>query len=123
MTRQDIIDAYYSGWEKKDWHAVRGLLADDFTFTSPNDDDHIDVQKFQVKCWPQSEWIQRFDLEIAIGQEDDAYVKTRCRTTNGQSIQNVEYFRFADGQVRAIECYFGSKLGYPSKTATQSAIT
>jgi hypothetical protein len=117
MTKQEIIRAYYSGWEKKDWQAVRSLLADDFTFTSPNDDDHINVQIFKAKCWPQADYVQRFDLEIAIGQNNDAFVKTLCRTTNGKSIQNVEYFRFADGLVRAIECYFGSKLGYPSKAA------
>ena len=117
MTKQEIIRAYYSGWEKKDWQAVRSLLADDFTFTSPNDDDHIRVHIFKAKCWPQADYVQRFDLEIAIGQDNDAFVKTLCRTTNGNSMQNVEYFRFADGQVRAIECYFGSKLGYPSKAA------
>jgi SnoaL-like domain len=117
MRKEDIIRAYYTGWEKKDWQAVRGLLADDFTFSSPNDDDHIDVQRFHVKCWPQSAWVQRFDLEIVVGPENDAFVKTLCRTTNGKSMQNVEYFRFVDGQIRAIECYFGSKLGYPSKAA------
>jgi hypothetical protein len=119
MTRREIIAAYYSGWEKKDWLAIRGLLADDFTFTSPNDDDHIDLQKYQVKCWPQADYIQRFDLEIAIGQDNDAFVKTLCWTINGRSIQNVEYFRFADGKVSAIEVYFGSKLGYPAKAASE----
>jgi hypothetical protein len=117
MREEEIIRAYYSGWERKDWQTVRGLLADDFTFTSPNDDDHIDVQKFHVKCWPQSAWVQRFDLEIVVGRENDAFVKTLCRTTNGKSMQNVEYFRFDDRQIKSVECYFGSKLGFPSKAA------
>jgi SnoaL-like domain len=117
MRKEELIRAYYTGWEKKDWQAVKVLLADDFTFSSPNDDDHISVQKFHVKCWPQSAWVQRFDLEIVVGPENDAFVKTHCRTTNGKSMQNVEYFTFVDGQIGAIECYFGSKLGYPSKAA------
>jgi hypothetical protein len=118
MTKPEIIRAYYSGWEKKDWQAVSRVLADNFTFTSPNDDDHINVHIFKTKCWPQADYVQRFDLEIAIGQDNDAFVKTLCVATNGKSIENVEYFRFADGQVTAIECYFGSKLGYPSKTSS-----
>lgn len=42
MTKEEIIRTYYSGWEKKQWSAVDNLLADGFTFTSPNDEDHID---------------------------------------------------------------------------------
>jgi hypothetical protein len=52
MTNEEIIRAYYSGWEKKQWSAVDNLLGDGFTFTSPNDDDHIDKRAFKTKCWP-----------------------------------------------------------------------
>ena len=38
---EEIIRKYYAAWEKKDWGPFDRLLADNFTFTSPNDDDHI----------------------------------------------------------------------------------
>jgi hypothetical protein len=35
MTKEEIIRAYYSGWEKKQRSAVESMLADGFAFTSP----------------------------------------------------------------------------------------
>lgn len=114
MTKEEIIRAYYSGWEKKEWGAVDSVLADDFTFTSPNDDDHIDNRAFKTKCWPQADWIERFDLENVFARDNEAFVKYHCWTNNGRSFRNIEYFRFAGEKVEAIECYFGGRQGYPS---------
>jgi SnoaL-like domain len=114
MTKEEIIRNYYSGWEKKEWRALESLLADGFTFTSPNNDDHIDKRAFRAKCWPQADWIERFELESVVRRDDEAFVKYLCRTKNGRSFRNVEYFRFARGKVKAVECYFGGHTGYPS---------
>lgn len=114
MTKEEIIRAYYSGWEKKEWGAVHSVLADDFTFTSPNDDDHIDNRAFKTKCWPQADWIERFDLENVFARDNEVFVKYHCWTKNGRSFRNIEYFRFAGEKVEAIECYFGGRQGYPS---------
>jgi hypothetical protein len=120
MTKEEIIRDYYSGWEKKEWSAVESLLADGFTFTSPHDDDHIDMRTFQAKCWPEADWIVRFELERIIGEDDEAFVKYLCRTKTGRSFRNVEYFRFAAGKVKAIEVYFGGHQGYPSQDVSIS---
>jgi len=114
MTKEEIIRTYYSGWEKKQWSAVDNLLGDGFTFTSPNDDDHIDKRAFKTKCWPQADWIERFDLESVIARDNEAFVKYLCWTKNGRSFRNLEYFRFEGEKVEAIECYFGGRQGYPS---------
>jgi hypothetical protein len=81
MTNEEIIRNYYSGFETNDWNSVEKLLADGFTFTSPNDDDHIDKRIFKEKCWPQANWIERFELECVIGEGNNAFVKYLCRTT------------------------------------------
>jgi hypothetical protein len=85
MTKEESIRAYYSGWEKKESGPVDGVLADGFTFTSPNDDDHIDNRAFKTKCWPQADWIERFDLESVIARDNEAFVKYLCWTKNGKS--------------------------------------
>jgi ketosteroid isomerase-like protein len=36
----NLIRKCFSAWEAKDRETLEGLLAEDFTFTSPNDDDH-----------------------------------------------------------------------------------
>ncbi len=114
MTKEQIVRNYYLGWEKKEWGAIDSLLADGFTFTSPNDDDHIDKRAFKTKCWSQADFIGRFELESVIGKDNEAFVKYLCHTKNGKSFRNTEYFRFRDGKVEAIECYFGGRQSFPS---------
>lgn len=114
MAKVQLIRTYYSGWEKKEWSLIDSVLADDFTFTSPNDDDHIRKPAFQARCWPQAEFIERFELESVLEGDSEAFVKYLCRTTKGTSFRNVDYFQFAGGRIKAIEDYFGGRLGYPT---------
>jgi ketosteroid isomerase-like protein len=116
--KEQLIRTYYSGYEKKDWSVSGGVLADSFTFTSPNDDDHISKSVFKERCFlSQLEFIKQFELETILAHGDEAFVKYLCRTTKGTSFRNVEYFRFADGKIAAIETYFGGNLGYPAASA------
>jgi ketosteroid isomerase-like protein len=115
MTNETLIQTYYSGWDKREWSLVDSLLADSFTFTSANDDDHISKRAFHERCWSsQVAFIERFDLESVLASDTDAFVKYLCHTAKHTSFRNVEYFRFAGGKISAIEAYFGGRLGYPS---------
>jgi ketosteroid isomerase-like protein len=112
---EQTIRKYYAAWEKKDWHPFDVLLADDFTFTSANNDDHISKSAFKARCWEsQVDFIQRFELERVIGNGNDAFVMYLCRTKNGKAFRNVEYLRLGDHQVKAIECYFGGPSSFAS---------
>jgi len=115
MSNEEIIRNYYAAWEKKEWSPIGNLLADDFTFTSPNHDDHISKSTFKTRCWEsQVDYIKHFELESVFGKDDQAFVKYLCRTKNGKSFRNVEYWKFRDAKVASIEVYFGSDLGFPS---------
>ncbi len=119
MTNEEIIQTYYSAWEKNEWSLIDSLLADSFTFTSPNDDDHISKPVFREKCWHgQVEFIERFELESVLTNNTAGFVKYLCRTTKGTSFRNVECFRFAGGKIDAVEVYFGGRLSYPSVAAS-----
>ena len=52
---EKIIRAYFGGFAKKDWNQVAAQLDDNFTFTSPAPDDHINIAQFKAECWPQAE--------------------------------------------------------------------
>jgi ketosteroid isomerase-like protein len=119
MTNEGIIREYYKAWEKKDWSPFEILLADNFTFTSANNDDHISKSAFKTRCWEsQIDFIERFELERVMADGSEAFVKSLCRTKNGKSFRNVEYFRFRDDKVEAIECYFGEQSSFPSAVST-----
>jgi hypothetical protein len=110
-----IIKDYYAGWVKKDWNAVSAQLADGFTFTSPAPDDHIPIEKFKERCWPQAEHIQRFEFVKIIGNEHEAFAIMHVITTDNKVIRNVEYFNFNNGKIKSIEVFFGGTgQGYPT---------
>jgi ketosteroid isomerase-like protein len=111
----ETIRKWYAAWERKDWHPLDVLLADNFTFTSAAGDDHINKSAFKKKCWEtQIDFIERFDLQRVFGSGNEAFVMYVCRTKNGNSLRNVEYLRLRDDKVEAIECYFGAESSFPS---------
>ena len=112
---QQFIRRWYAAWEKTDWSPIDLMLADDFTFTSAAGDDHISKSKFKSQCWEsQIGFIERFELEQLFGSGDEALVKYLCRTKNGKSLRNVEYFRLRGQKILALECYFGEQSSFPS---------
>ena len=118
--KEETIRRYYAAWEQRDWHPIDILLTDDFTFSSANNDNHISKSTFKARCWEsQIDFIERFDLERVIGNGNDAFVMYLCRTKNGKTFRNVEYFRVGDQKVEAIECYFGSPSSFPSAVSTR----
>src|ERR1700724_1893209 len=81
----ETIRKWYAAWEKKDWHPLDILLADDFTFTSAAGDDHISKSAFKTQCWDtQVAFIGHFDLERITTGAEEAFVKYLCQTKNGK---------------------------------------
>lgn len=116
---EETIRNYYTAWGTRDWHPIDSLLADNFTFTSANNDDHISKSTFKARCWEsQIDFIERFELERMVGTGNEAFVMYVCRTKNARTFRNVEYFRLRDHKVEAIECYFGGPSSFPSAVST-----
>lgn len=118
---EHIIRTYFSGYEKKDWNTTNSVLADNFTFTSPNGDDHIPKSAFKPRCFDsQLDSIQKFDIEAVFSQGNEAFVKYLCHTTKNTAFRNVEFHRIENGKIASIECYFGGPAGYPAAAAAKS---
>ena len=117
---ETVIRKWYAGWEKRDWDPLDAMLADDFTFSSANNDDHISKSVFKTRCWePNIDFIKRFDLEQVIGNGDECFVKYLCHTKNGKSFRNVEFFHFRNKKIESIECYFGEMSSFPSAVSSK----
>jgi hypothetical protein len=115
LSNEQIIKGYFSGWAKKDWSTVASHLADGFTFTSPAPDDHISVAKFKEKCWIQAEHIEGFEFPRIVNYGNEAFAIVHVITKNKKVIRNVEYFKFENGKIKAIEVFFGgSGQGFPT---------
>jgi ketosteroid isomerase-like protein len=107
MKIADVIKQYYGAWERKNWDELAGLLANDFAFSSPNHDDHINTAAYKEKCWAGVETIDRYDIEKIIEHGNEAVALVRSRWKDGTTFRTAEYFKLKDGKVQEVESFWG----------------
>ena len=100
---RDLFAAYLGN----DRQRVADALADDFRFTSPFDDD-LDKAAYFERCWKNSDWIERHELERIFLEGDEAFVTYRCIAKGGRTFRNTEFFAFEGDKVKRIDVYFGA---------------
>ena len=106
-SKAEIVRALFAAYRSNDRKAVENTLADDFRFTSPYDD-RIDKATYFERCWRNTDWIERHDLERVFIQGDEAFVTYNCVAKGGKSFRNTEFFVFAGNKVKRIDVYFGA---------------
>jgi len=113
---EKVVRAFFTAFEKKNWNSLRQIFADGFTFSSPVDD-HINIQKFKERCWPNAYKIKRFDVDKVVINGDDVVIITNGWTTTGKLFRNSDHFKLKDGKIASDECFFGPGINYPNKSA------
>lgn len=114
-SNKNVIRNYFGGFVKKDWNQVVAQLDDQFTFTSPAPDDHINIKQFKAKCWPQAQHIKEFEFVKIVNLGNEAMAIMHVITTDNKILRNVEYFHFKNGKIISIEVFFGgSGAGFPT---------
>src|SRR5262245_4367514 len=97
--RKRLIRNLFAAYLANDRQSVSDALADDFRVTSPSDDD-VDKEAYFERCWRDTGWIARHDIERIFVAEDEAFVTYRCLATDGRSFRNTAFFTFAGDKVR-----------------------
>ena len=105
--RAENIRAIFAAYLSNDRKAVEDALADDFRFTSPYDDE-IDKATYFVRCWRNTDWIERHELERIFVEGDEAFVTYKCLAKGGKNFRNTEFFRFEGDKIKRIDVYFGA---------------
>jgi ketosteroid isomerase-like protein len=111
---EKAIREYYDAYVKKDWHMLELVLADNFTFTSPAGDDHINLKVYKERCWPNSQNTKKFDLKKLVLDGDEAFVLYEGWNNEGKSFRNTEHFKLKDGKIEENECFFGTGISFPN---------
>ena len=106
-SKADIVRALFAAYLANDRKAVEDALTGDFRFTSPYDDE-IDKPTYFARCWRNTEWIARHELEKIFVEGDGAFVTYKCVAKGGKSFRNTEFFSFAGDKIRRIDVYFGA---------------
>jgi ketosteroid isomerase-like protein len=106
-SKAEIIRAIFAAYMSNDRKVVEDALTDDFRFTSPYDDE-IDKATYFERCWRNSDWIERHQLEKIIADGNEAFVTYRCVAKGGKKFRNTEFFTFVGDRVSRIDVYFGA---------------
>ena len=105
--KADIIRAIFAAYMANDRRAVQDALTEDFRFTSPYDDE-IDKTTYFERCWRNTEWIERHELERIFAEGDQAFITYKCVAKGGKNFRNTEFFTFEGDRVKHIDVYFGA---------------
>ena len=105
--RAEIARGIFAAYLSNDRGAVEDALTADFRFTSPYDD-AIDKATYFERCWRNSDWIERHELERIFVEGDEAFVTYNCVAKSGRNFRNTEFFSFEGDRVKRIEVYFGA---------------
>ncbi|MCA6118037.1 nuclear transport factor 2 family protein [Bradyrhizobium sp. WSM 1738] len=106
-SRADTIRAIFAAYLASDRKFVEDAFSDEFRFTSPYDD-AIDKPTYFERCWRNSDWIERHELEKIVVDGTEAFVTYRCVAKDGKSFRNTEFFVFDGDKVKRIDVYFGA---------------
>jgi ketosteroid isomerase-like protein len=102
----EIIRASYAAYAASDRGALEPLIADDFTFSSP-DDPELDRAGYFERCWPNNEHIAAIEIEQLFLEGEEAFVRYRLERVTGERFRNTEFLRVRDGQLVRAEVYYG----------------
>lgn len=101
-----VARASYEAYVTKDRAAIEALIAPDFHFTSPLDN-QIDRRTYFARCWPNSERLAGFEFLHLAPHGDHVFVTYEARTTRGERFQNTEVLTIRGSQIVNVEVYFG----------------
>ncbi len=101
-----VAKACLHAYVAKDRAALEALIGADFVFTSPLDN-ALGRDRYFAICWPNSALMAevRFICEAQNGER--AFLVYEATTTTGKRFRNCEAYLVRDGQLRAVEVYFG----------------
>ena len=107
--RTKLARACYEAYENDDRDALERLIADEFTFWSPQDEG-IDRATYFERCWPNHETTGSFEFKRLRELGDEVLVTYEAERVDGTRFRNTEVLTFTGDQLSLVEVYFGWNL-------------
>jgi ketosteroid isomerase-like protein len=106
----DVVRAQLEAYLSQNLAASERLLADDLTFTSPQDD-HIGKAAFLERCFPTADRLrsQRI-LELVSAGDDGVFLMYEYELKTGDRHRNTEFITVRDGKITEIQVFFGGRV-------------
>lgn len=110
MSNTEVVRAAFAAYRAQDRAAADALIADDFVFTSPQDD-HIDKAAFMERCFPTADrFVSQDILELVDAGADGVFVLYEYELTTGERHRNTEHSVVRDGRLAETQVYFGGRF-------------
>ncbi|WP_407548573.1 nuclear transport factor 2 family protein [Streptomyces sp. Pv4-95] len=108
----DVVRACFAAYLAQDRAAMERLLAEDFVFTSPQDD-HIDKAAFLERCFPTADRLRSQELLDVVPSGDGAdnvFIRYEYELKTGARHRNVEVLTVRGSRITETQVYFGGRF-------------
>ncbi|MFE6866154.1 nuclear transport factor 2 family protein [Kitasatospora sp. NPDC057692] len=106
----DVVEAAFRHYRSQDRDAALPLYADDFTFTSPQDD-RIDRAAFFRRCFPTADrFTEQRLLRVTPAGDGLVFAYYEYALTTGGRYRNVEAITVREGLIREVRVFFGGAV-------------
>ena len=110
MGNTGVVRAAFEAYRSQDLDAEERLLADDFVFTSPQDD-HIDRAAFLERCFPTADrFVTQEVVELVDAGPDGVFILYEYELRDGGRYRNVEHSTVRGGQLVETQVFFGGRV-------------
>jgi ketosteroid isomerase-like protein len=110
MPATDVVRAAFDAYLAQDRATAERLIAEDYVFTSPQDD-HISKAEFLERCFPTADrLISQEILELVSAGEDGVFILYEYELKTGQRHRNAEFSTIRDGQLTETQVFFGGQV-------------
>ena len=108
-SNEAVVQAMVTAYLDQDQATAEALLADDFAFTSPQDD-HIGKAAFLERCFPTAErFVSHQILRLVSAGGDDVFVMYEYELQAGERYRNTELITVRHGQLAETQVFFGGR--------------
>jgi ketosteroid isomerase-like protein len=112
MDNEQLVAEAFRCYQEQDRATALGLYAEDFRFTSPQDD-HIDKSAYFERCFPTTGRLSRHQvLHIVAADSSTVFVQYEYDLREaGGTFRNMEAITVRDGRIQEVQVYFGGAVG------------
>jgi len=109
MTDVDIVTASMTAYRAQDREAAERIFADDFVFTSPQDD-RIDRATWFAVCFPTADRFVSHELLEMVPTAIGVITLYEYELQNGERYRNTELAVVRDGRIAEVQVFFGGQV-------------
>ena len=107
MPNSEIVRALFDAYRAQDIAVAERLLAEDFAFTSPQDD-HIDRAKYLERCFPTADrFTEQTVLQLVDVGDEDVFLLYEYELATGARYRNAEFLTVRSGRIVEVQVFFG----------------